>query len=274
VRTPDPVLISDLFADDRLALLALLEELSEADWERPTACPGWSVRDVTVHLVGVDLANLSRRRDRFVGLSPAPGETTVVFVNRINDEWMRAAQRLSPRVARGLLASVGPSLFEYFAALDPLVLGDGVSWTGLARAPVWLDVAREYTERWHHQQHIRDAVGKPGQNSPRFLHPILATFAYALPVTFRDVDAPIDTTVQLHVTGEAGGDWTVKREGERWRLCVGAPVSPAARVTLDPGTTWRLFTKGITPAKAREVATFEGDARLAERLLHTVAIIA
>src|SRR5439155_13744579 len=160
---------------------------------------------------------------------------------------MRAARRLSPRVARDLLAVVGQPLFDHFASLDPLALGGPVSWAGPAPAPVWLDVAREYTERWHHQQHIRDAVGRPGQTTRRFLHPVLATFAHALPVTFGDVAAPLGTAVQLRVTEEAGGDWTVRREAERWRLFVGEPETFAARVTLDPRTAWRLFTRGISP---------------------------
>jgi uncharacterized protein (TIGR03083 family) len=274
VRVPDPILTVDLLVEDRDALLGVLAELADEEWAQPTVCPGWSVKDVALHLLGGDLANLSRRRDRFAGLSPAPGEAIVPFINRINDEWMRAAQRLSTRVVRDLLAAVGPPLFEYFGSLDPMRLGRPVSWAGSEPAPVWLDVAREYTERWHHQQHIRDAVGRAGQTSRRFLYPVLATFAHALPMTLRDVDAPAGTTIQLHIAEEVGGDWTVRRDEDRWRLYVGAAETPVARVSLDPRTAWRLFTKGIGPQEALARATLEGDVHLAERVLHTVAIIA
>jgi len=274
MQQPEPILTTDLFAPDRAALLDVLADLSDEDWTRPTVCAGWSVQDVAAHLLGVDLGNLSVRRDRFAGLNPAPGEPIVRFVNRINEEWMRAGRRLSPRVIRELLAVVGPPLFDYFASLDQHAIGPGVSWAGLDRAPVWLDVAREYTERWHHQQHIRDAVGRPGQVAPRFLHPVLATFAYALPRTFHEVSAPLGTTVQLRVSEPAGGDWTVQRAADGWQLYVGAPERPTARVTLDPGTAWRLFTKGISPAEARARATLDGDLALAERIFQSVAIIA
>jgi uncharacterized protein (TIGR03083 family) len=274
IEPPEPILTTDLFGEDRAALLALLAELTEADWEQPTACTGWTVKDVTLHLLGVDLGNLSNRRDRFAVLSPATGEPIVAFVNRVNDEWMRAARRLSTPVVRELLAVAGPPLFAYFASLDQLALGNPVSWAGPDPAPVWLDVAREFTERWHHQQHIRDAVGRPGQTTRRFLYPVLAAFAHALPKTFHAVEAPIGAMAQLHVTGEAGGDWTVGREASGWRLYVGGPESALARVTLDSRTAWRLFTKGITPGEAREVATIEGDHHLAERKLQVVALIA
>ena len=44
-----------------------------------------------------------------------PGEDLISHVNRINDEWMQAARRLSPRVIRDLLEIVGPPLFAHFA---------------------------------------------------------------------------------------------------------------------------------------------------------------
>ena len=274
MRPPGPIQVLELFSEDRAALLELLEGLSEDEWNLPTACAGWSVKDVALHMLGVDLGNLAIRRDGFVGLSPAPGEPIVAFVNRINDEWMRAARRLSTRVLCELLDAVGAPLFDYFASLDLMALGKPVSWAGPDPAPVWLDVAREYTERWHHQQHIRDAVGKPGQANRRFLYPVLATFAHALPVAFRETDAPPGTAVQLHVDGEAGGDWSVVREESRWRLYVGAPAAPACRVILDQSIAWRLYTRGISPAQARSIARFEGDTRLGEHVLEVVAIIA
>lgn len=34
-------------------LLALLDELSEDDWERPTRCPGWTVKELVAHCEGM-----------------------------------------------------------------------------------------------------------------------------------------------------------------------------------------------------------------------------
>ena len=60
-------------------LAALLASLPTGDWARPTACPGWSVHDLAAHLLGVELGNVSVRRDRW-GLGPGrphDGETGV-----------------------------------------------------------------------------------------------------------------------------------------------------------------------------------------------------
>ena len=100
VKAPEPVLTTDLFHDDRLALLALLDELGDDDWDLPTACPGWSVHDVTLHLLGGDTQQSFATSRRLSSSQPRTGETIVTFINRINDEWLRAARRLGPRVPR------------------------------------------------------------------------------------------------------------------------------------------------------------------------------
>lgn len=49
---------------ERVALLELLEGLAPDQWNAPTVCPGWSVKDVALHLVDDDLGWLSRGRDQ------------------------------------------------------------------------------------------------------------------------------------------------------------------------------------------------------------------
>ena len=52
-----------LLPEVRAGLVELLHDLDGGDWDRATACPGWTVADVARHLVGVELGNVSRRRD-------------------------------------------------------------------------------------------------------------------------------------------------------------------------------------------------------------------
>ena len=63
MQPPQPILVVDLFPEILDALLSLLGGLSADAWQRPSACPGWSVKDVALHLLGVEVGNLSRRRD-------------------------------------------------------------------------------------------------------------------------------------------------------------------------------------------------------------------
>ena len=276
MRTPEPILVVDLFPIERAALLHLLGSLEPDAWTRETVCPGWAVRDITAHLVADDLGRLSRDRDAYRPATRHDGEGLVAFVNRQNAEWVQAMRRLSPSVLTMLLLVGGLETQQHFEALDPFATGAPVSWaTGDEPAPVWLDIAREFTERWHHQQQIRDAVGAPPLFDPRIFHPVVATFAHALPRSFQAVERPQETTITLVVTGESGGTWSIVRGGNAWRLVVGRPVRPAAaEVELTQDDYWRLVTKGLTPADAEARGRLSGDLEAARHLLTTVAIIA
>ena len=57
-----------------------------------------------------------------------------------------------------------------------------VSWAAPdVQAPAWLDVAREYTEGWVHQQQVRDAVGRPGADDAELTGAVIDTFLRAVP---------------------------------------------------------------------------------------------
>lgn len=67
-----PVAVLEVFPEERRALLTLLRSLDGAAWETPSACPGWSVKDLAAHLLADDLGNLSGGRDRYRSRSLGP----------------------------------------------------------------------------------------------------------------------------------------------------------------------------------------------------------
>ena len=277
----EPVLVVDLFPLERQLLLQLLAQLDDEEWQQPTVCAGWTVKDVVLHLLGDDIGYLSSKRDAFDSLALSGTrpdfsvwDTLVAFLNERNALWVEASRRMSHQLACTFLALTGAELYQYLKSLDPFALGDTVSWASPDPAPVWLDIAREYTERWLHQQHIRDAVNRPGFKEPQFLAPILDTFVRALPRTFRSVYAPDGTTILLHIAGESGGEWLLQREQSTWLLGKPATSEFDASVILDQDTAWRLFTKGISKEEAMQHATLTGNKELARKLLDTVSIIA
>jgi hypothetical protein len=147
------------------------------------------------------------------------------------------------------------------------------TWIQPEPVPNWLDVARQYTERWTHQQQIRDAVGVPGLKEPTFLAPVLATFVHALPRTFTDAPAAVGTTVEVVIAGEAGGCWVLTRTPRARELAAGTAAAPRARVTLDAETAWRRWTKGIRSDAAQAAVSISGDRALGLPVLDAVAII-
>jgi uncharacterized protein (TIGR03083 family) len=271
------VVVTHLFAPERASLIELLSALSTGQWQAPTVCPGWSVKDVALHLLGDDIGLLSRRRDSVApaDVSSKPGgfQELVASLDRLNQSWVEATRRISPRLLCELLAFTGEATWRYLASLDPLAVEGRVSWVGPDPVPNWLDVAREYTERWTHQQQIRDAVGVPGLKEPAFMAPVLATFVHALPRAFAGAPAPAGTTVEVAVGGQGGRCWVLTRTPHGWDLGAGTAAAPRARVALDAETAWRLWTKGIRPDAAQAAVSISGDRALGLPVLDAVAII-
>jgi uncharacterized protein (TIGR03083 family) len=272
----EPIIVAHIFPEILDTLLTLLSCLSAEEWKKPTACAGWSVKDVVAHLLGDEIGNLSRRRDAYSapGKSIEGRDALVAFVNESNAQWVEAARRISPRLLCDLIALTGRQMCEYFESLDPYAIGSPVSWAGPNPAPVWLDLAREYTERWLHQQHIRDAVNKPGLKDPRYLAPVLDAFARALPHTYRAIDASDGTIIALTITGKSGGQWFLLRESGQWKLYRHVAQEPNAETIIDQNAAWRLFTRGLSKGEAQDKATIRGDQSLGLKLLDTVSIIA
>jgi len=65
MQLPHPIIVSELFPILLNELVSLLRNLSKKDWELPTACSSWSVKDVALHLLGGDIGILSWRRDGY-----------------------------------------------------------------------------------------------------------------------------------------------------------------------------------------------------------------
>jgi uncharacterized protein (TIGR03083 family) len=273
MKAIEPTIVIDLFEPLLEHLLNLLSGLSEQDWASATPCPGWTVKDVALHLLGDDIGLLSRGRDKDTTSLLPPGPDLVSAINAQNQLWVQAARRMSPRLLCDLLKQTGHQIINYFKSLPLMETNGVVSWAGPDPAPVWLDLAREYTERWHHQQHIREAVQQPGLSDATFLRPALETFVRALPWTFRAVEAAEGTIVTLRVTGDAGNQWLLVRQEGTWSLYTDQAAAITV-VTMTQEMAWRLFTRGVTKEQAMQDASVEGDKTLADVLFETVAILA
>ena len=272
-----PLYTAHLFAPLHQQLVELLEGLDPADWERPTMAPAWRVRDVAAHLVEVDLRRLSVGRDghRLEPGRPIDGYRDLVeFLNQLNAEWVAAARRFSPRVLVELLRYSGSEMARMVAELPQHELAPfAVDWAGERRSENWFDIGRDYTERWHHQMQIRDAVGASGLLDERWLLPLLDLSVRCLPRSYAGVGAAPGTTVVLHVLVAAAAVWTLRMEQGTWRLWRGASAAPTTTVRLDPDAAWRMFYNALSPAEARRRATVDGDAALAEPLFSARAVM-
>ena len=278
-----PILAADLFPEITTRLLELLRSLTPDEWHLPTISSRRTVKDIASHLLDGTLRRLSMQRDGYRpddGRSqPRAGEPLVDFLNRLNDEWETGTRRLSPKVLGDLIEWADAQLADLFRSLDPH--GEAifpVAWAGEGRSENWMDVARDYTEKWHHTQQIFDATRRPSTiMNGRLGHPCLDIFMRALPFTFSNVEAPIGGVVTVVVTGEAGGNWHVERQEGGWAQIADLPRSATATVTMDQDTAWKLVTKRRSPEAIRQQfpdVRITGDEALGQNVLRMVSVMA
>ena len=261
--------VRELLPPLRAELMTLLPSLSAGEWRLPTACPGWSVHDIAAHLLGVEVGNVSTRRDHWA-LGPGPDDDFDAWLDGFNQQWVEAARRISPALLTELLAVAGQRFDEHVATLDLDALGGGVGWaTGDRPAPVWLDVAREYMERYVHQQQIRSACGRPPLGGP-FAAAVVQTAVHALPRALGRVSRPDGTAVAFIVDGEYGSAWHLTAGPGGWELGRGIPAGPTAcevHATVE-GAIGSLVRDPAAPA-----LTWQGDRELAAAVAGAKAIL-
>jgi uncharacterized protein (TIGR03083 family) len=271
-----PIFTAHLFPKVDGMLLDLLRSLEPEDWEKQTVSPKWKVKDVAAHLLDTPLRGVSIGRDHY--LPPAPKidspAALAAYIDRLNAEGVAVYRRLSPAVLISLMETACKQLAEYHAARDPYATAPyGVSWAGEEKSANWFDTAREYTERWHHQQQIRLAVNRAGILTRELYYPVLDCFMRALPFTYRQVSATPGTAIRVTVSGECGGSWNLYRGEESWVLTEDQRSQSAAEITIPQEIAWRVFTKGVDRASALSQVKTSGDAALAGRVLSMVSII-
>jgi len=196
------------------------------------------------------------------------------FVDRLNEEGVRVYGRLSPLVLIALLQSVTAEFCQHLRSLDPWKPAlFPVTWAGESESLNWFDTARELTERWHHQQQIRLATRREGIMTRELYHPVLETFVRALPFSYRGVNADAGTTLRIVIAGDCGGDWSLVRAPQQWKLSRSASGGEAARIEVPQEIAWRIFTKGIPREEAETASTVSGSRSLTETFFSTTAII-
>ncbi|MCE9548594.1 MAG: maleylpyruvate isomerase N-terminal domain-containing protein [Planctomycetia bacterium] len=278
-----PILVADLFPDISRRLMELLRSLTPEEWHLPTLSSRRNVKDIASHLLDGSLRRLSMQRDGYFAPDKSgrqgEKESIIGFLNRLSDEWEVGTRRLSPQVLVGLIEWADVQLAALFASLDPFAPAIfPVAWAGEAQSQNWMDVARDYTEKWHHTQQIFEATGHQSKiTQRRLMHPCLNIFMRALPFTFHHVEAQVGSVVVVSITGQAGGSWAIEKLASGWQQMAEAPNRPNATVTMDQDIAWKLLTK----RRGREAAQRQfpmifitGDESLGSHVFDMVSVMA
>ncbi|MBB5394655.1 maleylpyruvate isomerase N-terminal domain-containing protein [Mucilaginibacter sp. AK015] len=276
-KPPVPIDVVNLLPVLDKKLIELLVSLTPEEWEKQTIAKLWVVKDVVAHLLDTNIRILSILRDGFYGEQPVikSRQDLLDFLNGLNADWVKAMKRVSPQMLIVLHKITGPLFCDYFKSVDPWGRSAfAVEWAGETESRNWMEIAREYTEKWLHQQQIRDAVNKPGLMTPELYYPFIDIFMLALPHTYRNVLAENGTVVKTTITTDIGGAWFLVRADDAWTLSKKNEVQPDTEIMIDPDTAWKLFSKSLRPDQIKDKVIITGNQELGQTVLNMVSVMA
>lgn len=270
--------VISVFPSLNKALADLLKSLKPGDWNKHTVCPKWTVKDIVAHLLDTNIRRLSIGRDGNSFLKNrkfTTYEEVIDFLNDLNADCPKAMKRGSPEILIEMIEKYQDELLVYFKELDPFDRTIfPVQWGGKEHSENWFDIAREYSERWLHQQQIRQAINDHKLLAPEFYHPFLQTVMQALPFTYQKIMAPIGSTIKVEIVGPAGGSWTIIKYENFWSFTEEEVITPDALVYIDQQIAWLLFSKGIETMDAAQYYQLHGDRELGSHVLKMTSLIA
>ncbi|MDX2248011.1 MAG: maleylpyruvate isomerase N-terminal domain-containing protein [Bacteroidia bacterium] len=261
---------------DRL-LIELLRSLLPEDWEKQTLAPQWKIKDVAAHLLDGNIRGISSSRDKYFGESPGEIHSyadLVSFLNRLNADWVKAARRISPQVLTDLLEITGKMYYEHLQTLDSEADAIfSVAWAGEDISTNRFHIAREYTEKWHHQQQIRRAVGKEQiLLESEYYFPFLETSFRALPHHYREIQADNHTVIRF-VVPSVGYRCDLVRVSGKWTLTDTSEIKPDCEVSIPDPIAWRILTKGISQEEALQQVSLSGETALGMPVVGMLAVM-
>ena len=279
MKLVEPIFTSHLFPVLDEKLLEILRSLSVQDWDKQTLAPLWKVKDVAAHLLDGNIRTLSMFRDHYFGEKPENIDTyqdLVGYLNRLNADWVLAMKRVSPKLLIELLEITGHEYSKLMRTLDPFEKAIfPVAWAGENESANWFHIAREYTEKYHHQQQIRMAFGQEDILYQReFYFPYLDTSLRALPHHYRAVQAEEGEVIKVNISGDCGGNWYLYRSEYKWILVTECLFHPTCTITIAPEIAWRLFTKGIKPEEAKTYINIAGNELYGNKIFDMLAVMA
>lgn len=264
----------DAWTQSMEAISELVTPLSEGEWNRATECPGWSVRDVVSHLIGMECELLG---------DPRPIHSLPRDIYHVRDEISRHME-IQVDVRRHHTGPEMTSELEYTLIRRSRQLRNEKKGPQdevpslLPFGPKKITLERQLMLRafdvWVHEQDLRRALDKPGNLDSPGAHVARDVLLDGLPkVVAKDAGAPPESAVAFDVSGPVEFMRTVRVDKQGKGAVDESPsLGPAVTLSLDWETYLRLACgRARHDAVADRVKT-DGDTELADAILRHFAV--
>jgi uncharacterized protein (TIGR03083 family) len=245
--------------------ITLAETFGSAQWELPTDCPGWTVRDQVAHIIGVERMLL--------GDPEAPH--TLPALPHVRHDFARALE-VAVDVRRGrpgveMVAELRETLERRLAVLPGIDPARQTLLPSGRTGPYSRFMMFRAFDVWTHEQDIRRAVERPGNLDAPAAERARQILTTGLPaVVAKRAGAGPGHSVTFKVTGPPS-----------FRTCVvvgddgrGSAAEPPPDPTVALAMSWESYVRlaaGRCTAADVEVAV-DGDRELAGRVLGNMAV--
>lgn len=248
---------------------ALCRELGDADWEKPTRCPGWSVKDQLSHLVGLERVLMGGRHPDH---QPPDAAHIRDDVGRYMEVHVDIRRSVPAKEILGdfeaMIEERIPQLRELAGAADPEApMAGPMGFESKAGSMLPIRVL----DSWVHEQDIRHAVDKPGGYDSSAAQVVVERFIAGLGmIVGKRAQAPEGAAVTFVIDGPIARTLTVRVKGGRAEVAEDE-VTPAANTVLQmPTETFVALLAGREGAA--EGVKIDGDEELGRRIVGNAAV--
>ena len=264
--------ITDALEATWASVESVLRGRTPAEYDAPTACPGWSVRDVLSHLLGIEVWLRGGGVPTLEGPMPdhvknSMGEFNEAFVVAHRDE-------PGPVVLAQFHAATAASLAA-LRAMSP-EQWDVVGWSPEGDRPYHRFMETRVLDSWIHLQDIRDALLEPADDHGPGEEIVINRFESSLPyVVGRRMRAPDGTLVRVNLTGRLARSVMIRVDGGRASAVATSTAEPDLEVTTPVALFWRrsagrISAEAFLGASATDV---RGERELARAFAEALAIM-
>ncbi|MGW6284350.1 MULTISPECIES: maleylpyruvate isomerase family mycothiol-dependent enzyme [unclassified Streptomyces] len=253
------------------AIAELVKPLAEGEWNRRTPCPGWSVRDIVSHVIGMECEMLG---------DPRPIHTLPRDLYHVQSDFARYME-MQVDVRRHHTSPEITAELEYVLIRRARqIRNESRSPEAKVRAPLGTEQTLETAlnlrafDLWVHEQDLRATLGQPGNlDSPGALITRDMLLAGLPKVVAKKAGAPANSAVVFDVHGPVEFLRTVRVDAEGRGSVDGAPsLGPAVTLSLDWETYVRLACGRVRHTAVADRIKVEGDQELATAILDNFAV--
>ena len=262
---------ADAWTDSIEAISELVNALVEGEWNRRTPCPGWSVRDVVSHVIGLDCEMLG---------DPRPIHSLPRDLFHVTNDHQRYME-MQVDVRRHHTAPEMTSELEYVIIRRNRQLRNDSRDPGTkVRGPLGTELTLAESMRqhafdvWVHEQDLRSALGRPGNLDSPGAHIARDVLLAALPdIVAVKADAPRSSAIVFDVHGPVEFLRTIRVDIQgRGTLETAPALGPAASLSLDWETYVRLACGRVALEAVTDRVKAEGDPELTSAILRNFTV--